>query len=169
MALAPLLGDLVFKPWVFGIPGVVACWAFLGIVMWVILHRTVYGKQLFLIGANRTAAHLSGIKIGPMVVTTYALSGLLASLGGVVLLGYTGSVFINLGNEYVLPSVAAVAMGGTLLSGGVGGYTGTMLGAMVLTLVQSLLITVGFPEFARQIVFGGVLIAVLSLYGRQRL
>ena len=104
-----------------------------------------------------------------MVVTTYALSGLLASLGGVVLLGYTGSVFINLGNEYVLPSVAAAAMGGTLLSGGVGGYTGTMLGAMVLTLVQSLLITVGFPEFARQIVFGGVLIAVLSLYGRQRL
>jgi ribose transport system permease protein len=168
-ALAPLLGDLVFKPWVFGIPGVVACWAFLGIVMWVILHRTVYGKQLFLIGANRTAAHLSGVKIGPMVVTTYALSGLLASLGGVVLLGYTGSVFINLGNEYVLPSVAAVAMGGTLLSGGVGGYTGTILGAMVLTLVQSLLITVGFPEFARQIVFGGVLIAVLSLYGRQRL
>jgi ribose transport system permease protein len=154
---------------VFGIPGVVACWAFLGIVMWVILHRTIYGKQLFLIGANRTAAHLSGIKIGPMVVTTYALSGLLASLGGVVLLGYTGSVFINLGNEYVLPSVAAVAMGGTLLSGGVGGYTGTMLGAMVLTLVQSLLITVGFPESARQIVFGGVLIAVLSLYGRQRL
>jgi ribose transport system permease protein len=168
-ALAPLLGDLVFKPWVFGIPGVVACWAFLGVAMWVVLHRTVYGKQLFLIGANRTAAHLSGVKIGPMVVTTYALSGLLASLGGVVLLGYTGSVFINLGNEYVLPSVAAVAMGGTMLSGGVGGYTGTMLGAMVLTLVQSLLITVGFPEFARQIVFGGVLIAVLSLYGRQRL
>jgi ribose transport system permease protein len=45
VALAPLLGELVFKPWVFGIPGVVACWAFLGIVMWVILHRTVYGKQ----------------------------------------------------------------------------------------------------------------------------
>ena len=138
-ALAPLLGDLVFKPWVFGIPGVVACWAFLGVAMWVVLHRTVYGKQLFLIGANRTAAHLSGVKIGPMVVATYALSGFLASLGGVVLLGYTGSVFINLGKEYVLPSVAAVAMGGTLLSGGVGGYTGTMLGAIVLTLVQSLL------------------------------
>jgi ribose transport system permease protein len=103
-----------------------------------------------------------------MVVLTYALSGLLAAFGGFVILGYTSSVFLTLGDSYTLPSIAAVVVGGTLISGGVGGYAGTMAGAVLLTIVQSLLITLGLPEFGRQIVYGLILLVLISAYGRSR-
>jgi len=103
-----------------------------------------------------------------VLVLTYALSGMLAVLGGFVLLGYTQNVFLNLGAAYTLPSVAAVVVGGTLLAGGQGGYFGTMAGALVLTLLTSLLTTLELPEGTRQIAYGITLLLLLSVYGRQR-
>ncbi len=137
------------------------------IVMWMLLERTPYGKQLFAIGVNRTTARLSGVRVPAILVLTYALSGMLAALAGFVLLGYTQRVFLNLGADYTLPSVAAVVVGGTLLAGGQGSYLGTMAGALVLTILTSLLTTLLLPESARQIVFGGTLLLLLSFYGRQ--
>lgn len=164
----PLLTRLVSEPLVFGIPGVVFLWLVLGVGMWLLLWRTPYGRRLFAVGVNRATARLSGVRVPLVVVLTYALSGMLAALGGVVLLGYTEQVFLNLGNPYTLPSVAAVVVGGTLLAGGVGGYTGTMAGALVLTLLTSLLTALDMPESARQIVYGVTLLLLLSLYGRQK-
>lgn len=167
-AAAPLMVSLVSQPLVFGIPGVVLVWLALGLGMWALLERTPYGKHLFAIGVNRTAARLSGVRVGGVVIATYALSGLLAALGGFVLLGYTRNVFLNLGAPYTLPSVAAVVVGGTLIAGGVGSYAGTMAGALVLTVITSLLTTLQLPESVRQIVYGAVLLLLLSVYGRQR-
>lgn len=167
-AAAPSMTGLVSQPLVLGIPGVVFVWLLLGLGMWALLERTAYGKQLFAIGVNRTTARLSGVRVGAVVIVTYALSGLLAALGGFVLLGYTRNVFLNLGAPYTLPSIAAVVVGGTLIAGGVGSYTGTMAGALVLTVITSLLTTLQLPEAARQIVYGGVLLLLLSAYGRQR-
>jgi len=163
-----LLAGLVSGSLAFGIPGVVLVWAALGLLMWLLLWRTPYGRQLFAVGANRTTARLSGVRVPAVVVATYALSGMLAALGGAILLGYTRQVFLNLGDPYTLPSVAAVVVGGTLLAGGVGSYAGTMAGALVLTLLTSLLTALDLPESARQIVYGLTLLALLSLYGRQR-
>jgi ribose transport system permease protein len=165
---APLVVGLVSSPFIFGIPGVVLVWILLGVGVWLILERTSYGKQLFAIGVNRTTAKLSGVRVNTVLVITYTLSGLLAALGGFVLLGYVQRVFLNLGAAYTLPSVAAVVIGGTLLAGGEGGYAGTMAGALVLTLLTSLLTTLQLPEFARQIVYGITLLLLLSVYGRQR-
>ncbi len=165
---APLVVGLVSNPLIFGIPGVVLVWILLGVGVWLILERTSYGKQLFAIGVNRTTARLSGVRVNAVLVTTYTLSGLLAALGGFVLLGYVQRVFLNLGAAYTLPSVAAVVIGGTLLAGGEGGYAGTMAGALVLTLLTSLLTTLQLPESARQIVYGITLLLLLSVYGRQR-
>ncbi len=165
---APLVVGLVSNPLIFGIPGVVLVWMVLGVVLWVILERTSYGKQLFAIGVNRTTAKLSGVRVNMVLVVTYMLSGILAALGGFVLLGYVQRVFLNLGAAYTLPSVAAVVIGGTLLAGGEGGYAGTMAGALVLTLLTSLLTTLQLPESARQIVYGLTLLLLLSVYGRQR-
>ena len=164
---APIMVSLISSPLLFGIPGVVLVWLLLGVVMWVLLERTPYGKQLFAIGVNRTTARLSGVRVPAVLVVTYALSGVLAALGGFVLLGYTQRVFLNLGADYTLPSVAAVVVGGTLLAGGQGSYLGTMAGALVLTILTSLLTTLLLPESARQIVFGGTLLLLLSFYGRQ--
>ncbi|HEU4324798.1 MAG TPA: ABC transporter permease [Roseiflexaceae bacterium] len=165
---APVMNQLISAPLLLGIPGVVFLWLVVGALMWLLLERTAYGKQLFAVGANRTTARLSGVRVPAVVVATYALSGMLAALGGFVLLGFTQNVFLNLGNPYVLPSVAAVVVGGTLLAGGAGSYFGTMAGALVLTVISSLITTMSMPEYARQIVYGLILLALLSAYGRQR-
>lgn len=165
---APGMTRLIARPLVFNIPGAVFFWLLLGAALWLLLERTAYGKQLFAIGTNRTTARLSGVNVPTVVVTTYALSGMLAALGGFALLGFTQNVFLNLGNPYTLPSVAAVVVGGTLLAGGAGSYWGTMAGAIVLTIIGSLLTTLQLPEYARQIVYGLILLLLLSIYGRQR-
>ncbi|HEU4741151.1 MAG TPA: ABC transporter permease [Meiothermus sp.] len=164
----PLMKQIISDPWVLGIPGDVFIWALLGIGVTLLLQRTAYGKALYAIGANRTTARLSGVHVERTVILTYGLSGMFAALGGFVLLGYIQNVFINLGDQYTLPSIAAVVVGGTALAGGIGGYAGTMAGALVLTLVSSLLITLGLPEFGRQITYGLILLVLLAVYGRER-
>lgn len=159
---------IISDPWIAGIPGDVFIWALFGIGVTLLLQRTAYGKALYAIGSNRVTARLSGVRVESTVILTYGLSGLFAALGGFVLLGYTQAVFLNLGDPYTLPTIAAVVVGGTALAGGIGGYTGTMAGALLLTLIASLLITLGLPEFGRQIVYGLILLVLLSVYGRGR-
>jgi ribose transport system permease protein len=169
-ATPPSMKAIISDPWIAGIPGDVFIWALFGIGVTLLLQRTAYGKALYAIGSNRVTARLSGVRVESTVILTYGLSGLFAALGGFVLLGYTQAVFLNLGDPYTLPTIAAVVVGGTALAGGIGGYTGTMAGALLLTLIASLLITLGLPEFGRQIVYGLILLVLLSVYGRgQRL
>ncbi|MCB0046595.1 MAG: ABC transporter permease [Caldilineaceae bacterium] len=165
---APIMSTLISRPLVLGIPGVIFIWLALGAVMWLLLERTAYGKHLFAVGVNRTASRLSGVRVPRTVLITYALSGLLSAFGGFMLLGFTQNVFLSLGERWLFPSVAAVVVGGTILAGGKGSYWGTMAGALVLTLISSLLTAVQLPEAARQIILGVTLLVLLSVYGRQR-
>jgi ribose transport system permease protein len=164
----PLLQSAISDDIAFGLSGVVVVWLVLGVLLWVLLERTVYGKQLVAIGVNRTTARLSGVRVNRVVLATYVLSGLLAAFSGVVLLGFTGTVFLNLGAPYLFPSIAAVVIGGTALAGGRGSYWGTMAGALMLTLIQSLLRALGVDEAVQLIVQGAILLALLSVYGRER-
>jgi len=163
-----IMKRIVSEAWVGDIPGDVFIWLLLGVAVTLLLQRTAYGKALYAIGANRTTARLSGVRVERMLILTYGFSGMFSAMGGFVLLGYLQNVFINLGDQYTLPTVAAVVVGGTVLSGGLGGYAGTMAGALVLTLVSSLLITLGLPEFGRQITYGLILLLLLAVYGRER-
>ncbi|BCG82121.1 monosaccharide-transporting ATPase [Mesorhizobium sp. 113-3-3] len=160
------LTAFVTEPWIAGVPGTVLLWLLLGIAMHLLLSRTAWGKSVYAVGANSRAAKLAGLRTKAGTIAVYVCSGMLAAVGGIVLLGYTGSVFINLGEPYTLPSIAAVVIGGTLLSGGIGSYWGTMAGALMLTVLQSFLIMLGLPEFARQIAYGVMLAAVLSVYSK---
>lgn len=163
----PLLAQLM-NGRILGVPGVVFLWALLGLAMWLLLERTPYGKHLFAVGVNRRTARLSGVNVPRVVIATYLASGVLASFGGFVLLGFTQRVFLDLGGSYLFPSIAAVVVGGTVLAGGRGSYWGTMAGALVLTLVESLLRALQIHEAYQMIVFGLILVALLSVYGRQR-
>jgi ribose transport system permease protein len=163
----PIMGKLISSPLIGDLPGVIFIWIFLGFLMWLLLERTIYGKQLFAIGVNRTTARLSGVVVPLIIVLTYTLSGLLAAFGGFMLLGFTQTVFLNLGGPFLFPSIAAVVVGGTLLSGGKGSYWGTMSGALVLQLIDSLLQAMQLGEAYKLIVLGLTLVALLSLYGRQ--
>lgn len=163
-----LMSQLIAEPLIFGLPGVIFIWVLLGIGMWLLLERTTFGKQLFAIGSNRTTSQLSGIRVNRMVIATFTLSGLLAAFGGFILLGFTQTVFLNLGNPYLFPSIAAVVVGGTLLSGGQGSYWGTMSGALVLTLIDSLLRAAQLQEAYQLMVLGFILLVLITVYGRQR-
>jgi ribose transport system permease protein len=167
-SIAPIMTELIARPVFLGIPGAIVIWLILGALMWLLLQRTTFGKNLFAIGTNRTTARLSGVNVTGMVLGTYALAGMLAGLGGFLVVGNTGVVHIKIGDPFLFPSIAAVAVGGTLLSGGKGSYWGTMAGALVLTLITSLLTTMQMPESVRRMVLGGTLLIMISIYGRQR-
>jgi ribose transport system permease protein len=167
-AVAPLMTQVIARPVFLGIPGAIPIWIVFGVLMGLLLQRTAYGKQLFAIGTNRITARLSGVNVTGMVVGTYALAGMLAGLAGFLVVGNTGVVHIRIGDPFLFPSIAAVAVGGTLLSGGKGSYWGTMAGALVLTLITSLLTTMQMPESVRRMVLGGTLLIMISIYGRQR-
>ncbi len=165
---SPFLESLVSGRWFFGIPGVLFVWAAFTALMIYLLRNTRYGISLFAIGANEPAARLSGVAVNRMKVVTFGLSGMIAGLTGFIMLGFTKTVYASMGDWYNLPSVIAVVIGGTALSGGIGGYGGTVAGAIVLILLRSVLTTLSMPEFGRQIIFGVVLIALMFAYGRQK-
>lgn len=165
---APLLRSIVNTRTIGNLPGILWLWLAIAIVVVVLLRRTTYGRWLYAVGANRTTAALSGVPVTRTVIVAYVLSGTFAALGGVLLLGYTETVFLNLADQYMLPSVAAVVIGGTTLAGGFGGYTGTAIGAVVLTVLDSILVTLRMEPSGRLIVNGIVLLVLLSAYGRQR-
>lgn len=164
----PAMARYISSPLFFGIPGVIVLWILLGIAMWVLLERTTFGKHLFAIGVNRTTARLSGVGVDLTVVLAYTLSGMLAAFGGFAVLAFAQNVFLRLGDRYLFPSIAAVVVGGTVLAGGKGSYFGTISGALVLTLITSLLTAMQLPEAFRQIILGATLLILISVYGRQR-
>jgi ribose transport system permease protein len=166
--VAPIMTKLIARPLVLGIPGAIIIWVVFGVFMWLLLERTTYGRDLFAIGVNRVAAKLSGIDVTLTNLATYSLAGLLAGFGGFLVVGNTGVVFIALGQPFLFPAIAAVAVGGTLLSGGKGSYWGTMAGAIVLTLITSLLTTMQMPDSVRRMVLGATLLVLISIYGRQQ-
>jgi ribose transport system permease protein len=166
--VAPIMTNVIARDLVWGIPGMLFIWIIFGVLMTILLERTRYGKNLFAIGVNRVTARLSGVRVDLMVVATYAIAGALAAFSGFILVGWLQNAGLLVGNQYLFPSIAAVAVGGTLLSGGKGSYFGTMAGAIVIQLITSLLTTMQLPEAIQQIVYGLILVVLLVVYGREK-
>jgi len=168
--VAPIMTRLIARPLSpsLQIPNALIIWILFGILMWLLLERTTFGKNLFALGVNRVTARLSGVNVTGTNLLTYSLAGALAGFGGFLVVGNTGVVHLQLGQPFLFPSIAAVAVGGTLLSGGKGSYWGTMAGAIVLTLITSLLTTMQMPDSVRRMVLGATLLILISIYGRQR-
>jgi len=163
-----LLSQMVNATALGGVRGSVWIWLIVAAFTIWLLRRTTFGRRVYALGANREAAFLSGINVQRNLVLLYVASSLYAALGGVMLLGFAGAASINLADQYQLISIAAVVIGGTTLAGGVGGYLGTAVGAVVLQTMRNLLIVLDIPAAGRQVVNGVILIVLLSLYGRQR-
>jgi ribose transport system permease protein len=130
------------------------------------LRRSGYGRLLYAVGDNETAARLSGVRIWQVLLALYVLSAVLAGLAGLILTGVTNSASATLADRYLLPSVAAAVIGGTSIFGGRGGYSGTIVGALILTVLTSLLTVLQMPEPVRQILFGAIILAVAAAYTR---
>ena len=130
------------------------------------LNRTGYGRLLFAIGDNPVASRLSGARAWQVIIVLYVISALLAAIAGFLYSGLTNVASITLVDTAVLPSVAAAVIGGTSIMGGRGGYGGTIVGALILTVVSSLLSSLGYPEAVRQVLFGSIIVAVAAAYAR---
>ena len=151
------------------VPNAVVVWAIIGAATVFVLTRTTFGRAIYGIGNSERAAYLSGINTRGVVMAAFAISGGLAAFGGVLLAGYASKAAQSMGDAYLLPSIAAVVLGGTSILGGRGSYIGTVAGVILITLLQSILSVMQMPEFGRQIIYGVVIIAMLLLYGRERL
>jgi ribose transport system permease protein len=132
----------------------------------IVLRRTGYGRLLYAIGDNPIAARLSGARSWQVLIVLYVVSAVLAGIAGLVLSGLTNTASVSLADSNVLPSIAAAVIGGTSIMGGRGGYGGTIVGALILTVLSALLTVVGFPEPTRQIVFGSIIVVVAAAYNR---
>jgi len=164
---APELIRFISRSDFLGLPGVVFLWAILIATLHFFQTRTRFGLALYAVGSNDRAANLSGIAVRFTRMMAYALSGAFAGLAGFILVGFTGTVFIGAGEQYILPSVIAAVIGGIALSGGRGLYVGAAVGATFLTLLTAVLTAMSLSLADRQIVYGLVLIVFMAIYSRQ--
>ena len=153
---------------VMGVPMALIVWALLSFGMVFLLRRTVFGRYVYAIGNREAAAYLSGVPTRAVLVAAFALCGVCAGLAGVLLAGYSTKAYQGMGDAYLLPSIAAVVIGGTHILGGRGRYAGTVVGTILITLLSSVLSVMQMPEAGRQIIYGLVIIVMLLAYGRSR-
>ncbi len=151
---------------ILGVPVALLVWALVSVAVAVILGRTAFGRSLYAIGNREAAAYLSGIPTRRVTALAFVLCSLLAALAGVLLAGYSTKAFQGMGDAYVLPAIAAVVIGGTHILGGRGRYLGTVVGVILIVLLNSVLSIMQMPEAGRQIIYGVVIIAMLLAYGR---
>src|SRR5574337_782065 len=134
----------------------------------VALHRTVWGRSVTAIGQNIRAARLAGIKVEPVRFATYALCGVFGGLNGALLAGYFRGANVDIGNEYLLASIAVVVIGGTSVAGGKANLPGVWGGALFLVLLLTMLNTFGVSAGVRLLATGLIIVAVITAAGGEK-
>ena len=143
----------------FGVPTPFVLLVVISVVMWVVLHRSVYGRYLFAVGRNETAARYSGINSSRIVASAYVILGLLAGVAAIVFAFYTNSVSPSShGNFFELYGIAAAVLGGCSLRGGEGSIIGIIIGAALLQVLQNLVNLLGIPSSLNFAVMGAVIL-----------
>ncbi len=149
-----------------GIPVAIFVWAGVSILITIILRSTGFGRSIYATGNSEGAAYLSGIRTRGVIIGAFVISGVCAAIAGVLLAGYSTKAYQGMGNAFLLPAIAAVVIGGTRILGGQGRYIGTVIGVVLIVLLNSVLSIMQMPEAGRQIIYGAVIIAMLLVYGR---
>jgi ribose transport system permease protein len=144
----------------------VIIWAVIGGLFLFMLTRTGLGRLVYAIGDNAQAARLAGVKVWQVQWATYVICALLGGVGGIMLGGQSGAVAISLANSFLLPSVAAVVIGGTSIMGGIGNYTGTIMGTLILTVLSYLLATINSSEAVKQMIYGAIVLVLAWTYAK---
>jgi ribose transport system permease protein len=136
------------------------------IVAALVLKHSVYGRSLLAVGQNRAAARLAGVRVRLVILIAFLASSILASLIGLLLGAYVGGAFLEMGQSYLLQSIAAVVVGGTLIFGGSATALGTFIASILLILIVTTMQILGLPPGTQDMVQGVVVILVLALAGR---
>lgn len=150
------------------IPVAFLIWIVIAILFIVILYRTTWGARLYAVAANSRTAQLSGVKNDTILISVYALSGLLSAVAALVLTGDIGAVSLGLGRDYSLDSIAATVIGGTSFVGGIGGVEGTIAGAYIIKLLTSLLQKINISNTGKLIIQGVLILFIVGAYSRKK-
>jgi ribose transport system permease protein len=153
-------GDLIGA----AVPKSLLLWVPVAAVILLGLRYSGYGRMLYAVGDNPIACRLAGVRVWQVLLVTYVLCSILSAIGGVLYVGVINAADLQLVTPYLLPSVAAVVIGGTSIFGGIGGYSGTILGAIILVVLDSLLTLLDASQAVKQILYGLIILALAWLY-----
>lgn len=159
---APLLTNL-FAARVLGIPPVLYLMAVFAAGATVLQARTAFGRKVYALGTNPAAAFIAGLPVRRITIICYALSGAAAGSAGILMIGFTNGATLVMGDSYLIPSIAAVVVGGTSIIGGRGHYLGAVGGAVLLTTFSTVIDALGIAEAWRIVLYGTVIIVALLL------
>lgn len=148
------------------VPNSLIIWAVLSVVLILGLRRSGYGRMLYAYGNNPAAMRLAGMRAWQLLTGTYVIVGLLAAIAGIVLAGLINAADLGLADSFLLPSVAAAVIGGTSIFGGVGTYSGTIMGALILTVLDSFLTLLNADDATRQILYGLIILLLVTFYAQ---
>lgn len=151
----------------FGIPFQVILFIIAYLILWILLTKTSNGRKIYAVGGNEKASFISGIKIDKVKILVYVISALMAVLSGLVLTSRLNSAQPTAGSAYEMDAIAAVVLGGTSMTGGSGSLTGTLIGILILGVLNNGLNLLGVSSFYQQIV-KGVVILIAVLIDRKR-
>jgi ribose transport system permease protein len=146
-----------------GIPNTLLLMVVLYVVGHVLMVRTTLGRHIYAIGGNRLAARLSGIRVNRVLLIVYVISGAMAGIGGVMLASQFQSGVANYGRMYELYAIAAVVVGGTSLAGGEGKVLGTLVGVLIIAVVQNAMNLLELGSYVQDVVLGLIVLAVVLL------
>ncbi len=141
-------------------------WGAIAVILIAGLRGSGFGRLLYALGDNLEATRLAGVHAWQVLLTNYTVCGLLSAVAGLVLAGTVNAADLGLATILLLPSVAAVVIGGTSIFGGSGSYSGTIVGALILTVLNSVLTLLDVPDPVKQILYGGIIILLAAAYTR---
>jgi ribose transport system permease protein len=148
------------------IPYDLLVWAPVAALIILGLRYSGIGRMIYAVGDNPAASRLAGVRTWQVLLFVYAICGTLSAGAGILLVGFNNAADLGIGAPFLLPSVAAVVIGGTSIFGGLGGYAGTILGALILTVLDSLLTILNASQAVRQIIYGLIVLALAAIYAR---
>ncbi|MFG6146965.1 ABC transporter permease subunit [Halobacillus sp. B23F22_1] len=160
--------EMIGKGYVFGIPFPVILMLIAFGVLFFILRNTVFGRHVYSVGGNEEASILSGIRADRVKIWVYSITGMLSVLAGIILTSRLNSAQPTAGTMYELDAIAAVVLGGTSLTGGRGWITGTLIGALIIGVLDNGLNLLNVSSFYQQIVKGGVILLAVVLDRRSK-
>jgi len=146
-----------------GIPAAFIVWMAVAGAMALLLKRSGFGRYLSSIGYNEKATFLSGVSTPSVIFAAFAIAGVCSAFGGVLLAGYANQAYQSMGDPFLLPTIAAVVIGGTSILGGRGSLIGTIGGVLFITLLTSILSVMQISDAWRNIIFGVIILAMLLL------
>ena len=146
-----------------GIPVPIIVFALVVVLFWFVLRYTTYGRYVYAVGGNAKSAKTSGISTGKILFSVYVIGGLLAGLAGIILAARTTSALPQAGVSYELDAIAAVVIGGTSLSGGTGSLGGTVVGALLIGVINNGLNLLGVSSYYQQVVKGVIIVGAVLL------